>query len=312
MPSNRAALARLVALTALSFTSACGSGGGSDVCREAADLCGAGQGFDADDCEGAALALAQCLVNRGDCEPLTAAECAGGGTGQDGGLRDDAASGDGADDGDGDDGDDGDGDGDGPAIQLRVSEVEVSESVLQVTVVLENSGEAEPLPVEPSLFRVVDADQTADVALVGTCDGGAFLYEGGRESCVLEFSWTAERAASEIVWAEPGGRTVSATVGGECAVRVESTPAACSDQCSNDGDPFVNCEDFDCCDVVNCPADTACGAVCVLGPEDTVATCTDECSNDGDTFIDCEDFDCCGVVVCPPESACGALSGGGR
>ena len=155
----------------------------------------------------------------------------------------------GADGGQGDDGDGEDtdaGNGGGPAAQLRVSEIDVSESLLEVTVVLENTDEAEPLPVAPSLFRVVDSDQSADAAFLGICDGGAFLYQGGRVTCALQLPWTAERAASEIVWAEPGGRSVSGAVGGECAVRAESTAEACRDRCSNDGDRFPDCDDFDC------------------------------------------------------------------
>jgi hypothetical protein len=45
-----------------------------------------------------------------------------------------------------------------------------------------------------------------------------------------------------------------------CPSGPESTATACSDGCSNDGDPFVDCEDYDCCDVVSCPASSACGS----------------------------------------------------
>lgn len=45
-----------------------------------------------------------------------------------------------------------------------------------------------------------------------------------------------------------------------CAKGPETTLAACSDGCSNDGDNYVDCNDFDCCDVrKDCPANTACG-----------------------------------------------------
>jgi hypothetical protein len=46
---------------------------------------------------------------------------------------------------------------------------------------------------------------------------------------------------------------------GACTASSEDTVEACSDGCSNDGDRFVDCDDFDCCDVVTCGADTACG-----------------------------------------------------
>ena len=38
----------------------------------------------------------------------------------------------------------------------------------------------------------------------------------------------------------------------------ENTAAACTDGCSNDGDRYIDCEDYDCCDVVTCPQGTAC------------------------------------------------------
>lgn len=48
--------------------------------------------------------------------------------------------------------------------------------------------------------------------------------------------------------------------GGACASGPESTAAACSDGCSNDGDVYIDCDDYDCCAVRDdCPADTACG-----------------------------------------------------
>ena len=43
-----------------------------------------------------------------------------------------------------------------------------------------------------------------------------------------------------------------------CAPGPESTPAACSDGCSNDGDSYVDCDDFNCCNVVACPVGSSC------------------------------------------------------
>lgn len=45
-----------------------------------------------------------------------------------------------------------------------------------------------------------------------------------------------------------------------CALGAESSVAACTDGCSNDGDAYVDCDDFNCCDVVECPATSSCGA----------------------------------------------------
>jgi hypothetical protein len=43
-----------------------------------------------------------------------------------------------------------------------------------------------------------------------------------------------------------------------CTSGPENTTAACSDGCSNDGDMYVDCNDFNCCNVVACPTGTAC------------------------------------------------------
>jgi hypothetical protein len=45
-----------------------------------------------------------------------------------------------------------------------------------------------------------------------------------------------------------------------CAPGPENTLAKCSDGCSNDGDPYVDCNDYDCCPVrTDCPPTTSCG-----------------------------------------------------
>jgi hypothetical protein len=45
-----------------------------------------------------------------------------------------------------------------------------------------------------------------------------------------------------------------------CVAGPESTLARCSDGCSNDGDPYIDCDDYDCCPVrTDCPPTTACG-----------------------------------------------------
>lgn len=48
--------------------------------------------------------------------------------------------------------------------------------------------------------------------------------------------------------------------GAVCTSGPEDTLAACSDGCSNDGDPYIDCDDYDCCAVrPGCPSTTACG-----------------------------------------------------
>jgi hypothetical protein len=90
----------------------------------------------------------------------------------------------------------------------------------------------------------------------------------------------------------------------------ENTPELCSDGCSNDGDSYVDCDDFDCCRVrSDCPPTSSCGrrsGPCdgATMPENTPELCSDGCSNDGDPYADCNDFDCCAVVRCPMGTAC--------
>lgn len=87
----------------------------------------------------------------------------------------------------------------------------------------------------------------------------------------------------------------------------ENTAATCGDGCDNDGDRFADCDDFDCCDLVTCGADTGCGRR--ASGESNPTNCNDTRDNDGDTFIDCDDRDCCGVRE---MSTCGATTYIGR
>ncbi|MBK8169047.1 MAG: hypothetical protein IPK60_01730 [Sandaracinaceae bacterium] len=110
-----------------------------------------------------------------------------------------------------------------------------------------------------------------------------------------------------------GGAPAMACDGGS---EFETTIAACSDGCDNDGNNFVDCNDFACCSLVTCGTDTACGrrdggstVVTCTGPlvhENTVETCTDGCSNDGNAYVDCEDRNCCGIegVTCTGTTYC--------
>jgi hypothetical protein len=104
----------------------------------------------------------------------------------------------------------------------------------------------------------------------------------------------------------------------------ENTVEACSDKQDNDGDKFVDCDDFDCCDLVDCKTtapDSSCAKKGTGGsgggsgtPENTVEACSDKQDNDGDKFVDCNDFDCCKVVDCKtlaPDSSCAKQGSGG-
>lgn len=99
----------------------------------------------------------------------------------------------------------------------------------------------------------------------------------------------------------------------------ENTVEACTDGCSNDGDRFVDCDDFDCCGIVVCEPTTSCGRLdagprrdagpradagprldggprCDAGmgamQESGETACADGLDNDCDGFVDCRDFSC--------------------
>lgn len=122
-----------------------------------------------------------------------------------------------------------------------------------------------------------------------------------------------------------GGRPRGAACDGPS--EPENTLQACMDNCSNDHDDdlYVDCDDYDCCDVrTDCPAGTLCGnrgrGACEGEPvpENTLPRCTDGCSNDHDedTYPDCRERDCCwliaeavrrgetGVEACPTGTYC--------
>jgi len=150
------------------------------------------------------------------------------------------------------------------------------------------------------------------------CDGFADCSDFGccsRVTC----------AASTPCGMRDGGTPTDAGPGAmACAgpMTMEVSLAQCSDGCSNDGDRFADCDDFDCCGVrTDCPATSSCGrrgdagpardagpaAMACPGPvsmENTAAACSDGCSNDGDRFADCNDFDCCGLVTCGMGTSC--------
>src|SRR5687768_13805050 len=51
------------------------------------------------------------------------------------------------------------------------------------------------------------------------------------------------------------GGSMNADAGEHCASGAENTPAACSDGCSNDDDPAIDCGDVDCRGVGECRGD---------------------------------------------------------
>ena len=83
----------------------------------------------------------------------------------------------------------------------------------------------------------------------------------------------------------------------------ENTEAACDDGISNDGDPYIDCNDYDCDCTIVCGG---AGCECTGGPENTEAACTDGCSNDADDLVELDhdgapdDDDDASAVRAPP------------
>jgi hypothetical protein len=92
------------------------------------------------------------------------------------------------------------------------------------------------------------------------CDAGAGSNGGGDNQCVYN---------------------------GLCTAEQESTDADCSDGVDNDGDTFIDCQDFSC-------RNTLTVTVC----QGNSITCADGRDNEASGFIDCADFDC---RCCPGE-----------
>jgi len=163
--------------------------------------------------------------------------------------------------------------------------------------------DAGPRPPAPACDGAVTPETTLDACSDG-CDDDAngFVDCDDRNCCTARTDCPTTSYCGRLPACAP-----------PCVSGPESTLAACSDGCSNDGDTFIDCEDRDCCAVrSDCAPATYCGRTavdagpCASGPENTLTACSDGCSNDGDTFIDCEDRDCCAVRTdCAPATYCG-------
>ncbi|MCS6901687.1 MAG: hypothetical protein NZX77_18200, partial [Polyangiaceae bacterium] len=111
---------------------------------------------------------------------------------------------------------------------------------------------------------------------------------------------------------QSGGNGGSSGSGGSSSG--ENTAALCTDGQDNDGDKFTDCDDFNCCDLIDCKAkfpESSCAQKGSGGSpgtsENTVELCSDGKDNDGDKYIDCDDFNCCDLIDCKakfPESSC--------
>ncbi len=100
---------------------------------------------------------------------------------------------------------------------------------------------------------------------------------------------------------------------GACVEKVaENTAELCSDGISNDGDRYIDCDDYDCAAFCGATCDPACetgftcqnGTCVAVGTENTDALCHDGVSNDGDNYIDCDDFDCTPFCTATCDPVC--------
>jgi hypothetical protein len=197
-------------------------------------------------------------------------------------------------------------------IALEIHAFQIEGGTLTVTFEIENRGEGTPIRVTRVFFMVEDVTRNLYAATGGLCHGGEALAAGGQQRCELQYSVPANFRPKRLVYQDEQQRRAAVDFpGSDCTAGAgaENTISACADGCSNDGDRFVDCDDFDCCAVrQDCPASSSCGqrSRCREGAENTREACSDGCSNDGDRFVDCDDFDCCAVRPdCPANSSCG-------
>lgn len=76
--------------------------------------------------------------------------------------------------------------------------------------------------------------------------------------------------------------------------KYENTDALCSDGVDNDGDGYIDCDDWNCKDTTPC----------ATTEENTDSKCSDGIDNDGNGFTDCDDWSCSknhDITVCPRE-----------
>jgi hypothetical protein len=107
-----------------------------------------------------------------------------------------------------------------------------------------------------------------------------------------------------------GGTGGTGGSGGAGGGSPENTFGACLDGLDNDNDTYIDCEDKECCAVVDCKSIAPSSYCATKIFENTPTDCLDSVDNDGDGFIDCEDKGCCAVVDCKslfPASYCGQL-----
>jgi hypothetical protein len=206
-------------------------GGDGAVCHDAADLCGASGDFDEDDCTGDQKAYAECIVDRGECEPHPVAPTYFQVEDEAANLH--AASG-------------------GFCSGGEMLATGGSESCeLQFTI-----GAAAPVSL---VYRDV-LGRDAEASLEGLCSAQPEVTEAAcSDGCSNDDDDFIDCDDYDCCDVVDCPSTTSCGQEQECVEGPEDTAPACSDGCSNDADSFVDCEDYDCCDAVACAPGTACG-----------------------------------------------------
>ena len=131
--------------------------------------------------------------------------------------------------------------------------------VFEVNATLTNVSSSFALPVSAGLFSVED-HKGRIYRVTGTCGNAAALAAGGSAECQL--SAAMDDVAPKTL-RFTGGVNLEAVVPfsfAECRLALEDSAEACNDGCSNDLNPYVDCDDRACCGVrTGCPADSYCG-----------------------------------------------------
>ena len=149
------------------------------------------------------------------------------------------------------------------------------------------------------------------------------IEDGSRTACYCDTGYHAEELECVLVGADGDADSdADSDIDSDTADAdtAENTEALCSDDIDNDGNGFVDCDDWNCrafaiccertedhertcdddrdndCDGNIDDDDRDCDGV--VGREDDDLSCSDGIDNDGDTFVDCDDYDCADTEPC--------------